>query len=138
MIPGLGRFPGERKGNLLQYSCLRNPMDTGVWWATVHGVAKSQTQLSTWYTPMPVCLPGEFLGQRGLAGYSPWGRKESDTTEQLHINNTLLLFCVPILLIFDCLILKLQLKILIYLLKKIIVIYSGTKCNFVLYFPSLL
>ena len=45
-IPGLGRSPGERNGNPLQYSCLENPMDGGAWWATVHGVAKSQTQLS--------------------------------------------------------------------------------------------
>lgn len=43
-----------------------------------------------------------------------------------------------VLLVFESLILKLQLKILIYLLKKIIVIYSGTTCNIVLYFPSLL
>ena len=56
-IPGLGRFSGEGKSNPLQYSCLKNPMDRGVWWATVHGVAKSQT------------------------GYSPWGRKELDMTE---------------------------------------------------------
>ena len=44
-IPGLGRFSGEGKSNPLQYSCLKNPMDRGVWWATVHGVAKSQTRL---------------------------------------------------------------------------------------------
>ena len=46
LIPGLGRFPGRRHGNPLQYSCLENPH-----------------------------------GQRGLAGYSLWGHKESDTTE---------------------------------------------------------
>ena len=45
-IPGLGRFPGEGKGNALQYSCLGYPMDRGAWQATVHGVAKSQIQLS--------------------------------------------------------------------------------------------
>ena len=45
-IPGLGRSPGEGNGNPLQYSCLGNPMDRGAWQATVHGVAKSQTQLS--------------------------------------------------------------------------------------------
>ena len=39
-IPGLGRSPGGGHGNPLQYSCLGNPMDRGVWWATVHGVAK--------------------------------------------------------------------------------------------------
>ena len=41
-IPGSGRSPGEGNGNLLQYSCLGNPVDRGTWKATVHGVAKSQ------------------------------------------------------------------------------------------------
>ena len=45
-IPGLERSPGEENDNPLQYSYLKNPMDRGAWWATVHGVAKSQTQLS--------------------------------------------------------------------------------------------
>ena len=45
-IPGLGRSPGEGNGNPLQYSCLENPMDRGVWQATVQGVTKSWTQLS--------------------------------------------------------------------------------------------
>ena len=40
LIPGSGRSPGGRKGNPLQYSCLRNPMDRGAWWATVHGVTR--------------------------------------------------------------------------------------------------
>ena len=44
-IPGSGRSPGEGNGNPLQYSCLENLMDRGAWWATVHRVAKSQTQL---------------------------------------------------------------------------------------------
>ena len=43
LIPGLGRFPGEGNSNPLQYSCLENPMDGGVWQTTVHGVAKSRT-----------------------------------------------------------------------------------------------
>ena len=51
------------------------------------------------------------------------------------VYSILLLFCLSILLIFESLILKLQLKILIYLLKKRIVIYHGTGCNLVLYFP---
>ena len=38
--PGLQRSPGEGNGNTLQYSCLGNPMDRGVWQSTVHGVAK--------------------------------------------------------------------------------------------------
>ena len=45
-IPELERSPREGNGYSLQYSCLENPMDTGAWWATVHGVAKSQTRLS--------------------------------------------------------------------------------------------
>ena len=44
-IPGMGRSPGEGNGNPLQCSCLENPMDGEAWWATVHGVTKSQTQL---------------------------------------------------------------------------------------------
>ena len=45
-ISGLGRYPGVGNGNLLQYSWLENSMDTGAWWATIHGNAMSQTQLS--------------------------------------------------------------------------------------------
>ena len=41
LIPGLGRSPGEGKGNPLQYSCLKNSMDRGAWRVTVHGVSKS-------------------------------------------------------------------------------------------------
>ena len=41
-IPGSGRFPGEGNGKPLQYSCLRNPMDRGIWWAIDHGIPKSQ------------------------------------------------------------------------------------------------
>ena len=44
-IPGLGRSPRGGHGNLLQYSCLENPMDRGAWQATVHGAAKSGIQL---------------------------------------------------------------------------------------------
>ena len=46
-IPGWGGSPGEGNSNPLQYSCLENPMDRGTWWATVHGVTKSQTRLGT-------------------------------------------------------------------------------------------
>ena len=45
-IPGWGRSSGEGNGNSLQYSCLGNPMDRGVWQAIVHGVAKRKPQLS--------------------------------------------------------------------------------------------
>ena len=46
-IPESGRSPGVETGNPLQYSCLENFMDKTAWWATVHGVKKSRTQLST-------------------------------------------------------------------------------------------
>ena len=46
-IPGSGRSLRVGNGNLLQHSCLENSMDRGAWWATIHGVAKSQTRLST-------------------------------------------------------------------------------------------
>ena len=45
LIPGLGRSFGEGHDNPLQYSCLENPMDRRAWWATVHRVTKSWTQL---------------------------------------------------------------------------------------------
>ena len=45
LIPVLGISPGGGHGKLLQYSCLENPMDRGPWQETVHGVAKSWTQL---------------------------------------------------------------------------------------------
>ena len=44
-IPGSGRSPGGGHGHSLQYSCLENPTDKGASWATVHGVARSRTQL---------------------------------------------------------------------------------------------
>ena len=44
-IPGSGRFPRGGHGNLLQHSCLENPMDRNAWQATVHRVAKGQTRL---------------------------------------------------------------------------------------------
>ena len=68
-------------------------MDGGVWWAAVHGVAKSQTRLSDFtftfhfhalrrkWRPTPVFLPGESQGQGSLVGCHLWGRTESDTTE---------------------------------------------------------
>ena len=65
----LRRSSGEGNGNPLQDSCLGNPMYRVVWRATVHGIIKD--------------LTGKFRGLRSLAGYSPWGGKESDMTERL-------------------------------------------------------
>ena len=45
LVPGSGRSTWRRNGNPLQYSYLANPMDRGSWWATVHEVAKSWTQV---------------------------------------------------------------------------------------------
>ena len=47
-IPGSGKSPGVGNSNQLQYSCLKNSMDRGAWWAAVYGVAKSLTGLSHW------------------------------------------------------------------------------------------
>ena len=55
-VSGLGRSPGGRHGSPLQYSCLENPMDRGACWTTVHGVAKSWTQLSDWAVTQPCWL----------------------------------------------------------------------------------
>ena len=49
LIPGSGRSPGEGNGYSLQYSCLENSIDGGVWQATVHGVTNSHTQLSGYH-----------------------------------------------------------------------------------------
>ena len=59
-IPGSGRSPGEGNGNSLQYSCLENSMDGGAWWATLHGVAKSQTRIMTslWINRL---VPKEYI-----------------------------------------------------------------------------
>ena len=46
LIPESRRYPGEGNGNPLQYSCLENSMDRGVWWSTVHGITKSWMKLS--------------------------------------------------------------------------------------------
>ena len=83
----------EGNGTPLQYSCLENPMDGGAWWATVHGVAKSQTRLSDFtFTFHFDALEKEMAthssvlalripGWGSLVGCRLWGRTESDTTE---------------------------------------------------------
>ena len=67
LIPESGRSPREGNGNPLQYSCLENPMDRGAWLATVHGVAKSRTQLRDfhfWDLRSSICLVFVGLPQR--------------------------------------------------------------------------
>ena len=72
-IPGLGRSPGEGNGNLLQYSCLENPMDGGAWWATGHRVTESWTWLSDFTNFFrktksigDVYMQKEFVGRKWL------------------------------------------------------------------------
>ena len=66
-IPGLGKYPGEGHGNLLQYPCLENPMDRGTWWAVVYRAAQGQTPLKQFsmhtidYTSQLLSLPHCFL-----------------------------------------------------------------------------
>ena len=50
LIPGSGGSPGGGHGNPLQSTCLENLMDRGAWWATAHGVTKSQTRPSDFHT----------------------------------------------------------------------------------------
>ena len=80
-IPGSGSSSGEGIGYPLQYSwaslvaqTVKNPPATRETWA-------GEIPWRRAWPPTPVFLPGEFHGQRSLAGDSPWGRKESDTTE---------------------------------------------------------
>ena len=65
-IPGSGRSPGEGNGNPLQYSCLENSMDGGAWLTTIHGVAKSRTQLSN-FTGSQAGMPGREQFSKGQA-----------------------------------------------------------------------
>ena len=67
-------------GMCTYYSKLHMLSDTAITWAKVY----CESWRRKWQ-PAPVFLPGESHGQESLAGYSPWGRKESDTTEHAHI-----------------------------------------------------
>ena len=83
----------EGNGTPLQYSCLENLMDGGAWWAAVHGVAKSWTQLSDFtftfhfhaleeeMATHSSVLAWRLSGTGSLVGCHLWDRTESDTTE---------------------------------------------------------
>ena len=71
-IPGSGRSPGGGHGNSFQYSCLENPMNRGAWWARVHKVTKSWTQLK-WMNKHAAFSAGQwstFQEYRNWAGPS--------------------------------------------------------------------
>ena len=86
---------GSPNGTPLQYSCLENPMDRGAWWAAVHGVAKSWTQLSDFtFTFHCHALEKEMAAHSSVlawripgtgepGGLPSMGRTESDTTEAI-------------------------------------------------------
>ena len=63
--------PGEGNGDPLQHSCLGNPMDSGAHWATVHGVAKSQTRLSDWTTMYLLIYPSTLDIWVAFIGFIP-------------------------------------------------------------------
>ena len=67
-IPGSGRSPGEGNGYPLQYSCLENSTDRGAWPATIHGVTKSQTGLSTHTQPQAFVL--DLIYKHHVLGHS--------------------------------------------------------------------
>ena len=96
-IPGSGISPGEGIGSPLQYSwtslvaqMVKNPPLMQETWVQSLGwkIPWRREQL-----PTPVLSPGELHEQRNLAGYSPWGFKESNTTEQLSLSNGILFRC---------------------------------------------
>ena len=69
-------FPGGSDGK--ESTCNEGDLDL------IPGVGRSPWRRE--WTPTPVFLPGEFHGQRSLAGYSPWGPQKSDTTERLTLS----------------------------------------------------
>ena len=73
-IPGSGRYPGEGSGNSFQYSCLGNPVDREAWWATIHGVAKSQTQLSDQTTTIQSMSACPYRSRTGCSGFQIFRR----------------------------------------------------------------
>ena len=83
-LGNFGRWWGTGKSDMLQFM---GSWRVGHYLKTKQTARNLQCYSSLWrrqWQPTPVFLPGEFCGQRSLAGYSPWGCKESDTTEHTH------------------------------------------------------
>ena len=94
-IPRSGRSPGVGNGNPLQYSCLENSTDWGAWWATVHGVTKSQTYWATehsteaqregnFYREIQYCLTVKFKVKRNKL----WTKKQRRFRSQVNFDHT--------------------------------------------------
>ena len=86
-------YTGEGNGTPLQHSCLENPMDGGAWWAAVHGVSRSRTQLSDFaftfhfhalekeMATHSSVLAWRIPGMGSLVGCHLWSHTELDTTD---------------------------------------------------------
>ena len=91
LISGLGRSSGEGNGNPLQYSCLENSMDRGVWRATVHGATKNRTGLSNWALT-PSGVPHAYF----ICGDEPWHAVRLTHEEVLRRQDSHLLVCTTL------------------------------------------
>ena len=89
-IPGSRRSPGEGNAYPLQSSCLENSMDGGAWWATVHGVAKSRTQLSnfTFFHFHFQILPPWLISSMNLGRCEPSWFSSLCTSQYQHTTET--------------------------------------------------
>ena len=92
MLPGLGRSPGEENGNILQYSCLGNPMDRGAWMATVHLVVQSLSRVRLSAASWTVAH------QVSLSFIISWNLLKLVSIESVMPSNHLILYC-PLLLL---------------------------------------
>ena len=94
LIPGLGRSPRGGRDNLLQYSCLENPLGRGTWWTTVHKLAKSQTRLK-WHAVNSKGLHCEhctcFLTSFRAFGRLPWSQYGPPSVDLKQIDDQIFL-----------------------------------------------
>ena len=96
-IPGLGRSPREGNGNPLQYSCLENSMDGGVWWATVHGVSLCKKNLLNMPHPKIVATipwPSNPNSVKDTASIIT----QASTQKSFHLSHFRILLCSALLL----------------------------------------
>ena len=89
-IPGLERSPGEGNGIPLQYSCLKNPVDRGAWWATVHGVTKESVTTeqtnNILFLSFP-SLPCDLFNLKGKKAAGNWGKDQLSVPQNSDIKS---------------------------------------------------